>query len=963
MKEIACNYYRQFFLCEARYISLSLLPKTLSPIYMRQLLLFLTLLFLPYFLHAQNVFTLSGSVKDTINFTNTGYTSISLIRASDSILQTFTRSDEEGNFVLKTDKADTFLLLISHPSFATLVDVIAITKEQTDIGMIALLSRKQLLQEVVITDAKAIVIKGDTVEYSADSFKTRAFDNVDELLKKLPGIEVGRDGKIKAYGKTVEKMLVDGEEFFSDDPAVVSQTLRAASVDKVQVFDKKSDQAVFTGVDDGELTKTINLQLKDDAKKGYFGKLSTGGGLPGYWEQQAMINSFKKKRKISAFAVMSNTNTSGLGWDDGRKYGGENNSFSEGDDGMWTREGSFDDDNSWNGEYSGKGLPRTWTGGTHYSNKWKGDTIAFNGSYRFNRNIVEGFDNSRTQYILPDTQYVSNQNSSNTNISNRHSISTVTEYQIDTTSSIKLNIGGSYRESNTANKNQSQSTSMEGGLINDKITTEQYESDTKSVRASLLYRKRFRKKGRSFSADFTGDWNAGTNNGSLLSSYNLFAIDSAYTINQRKKNDNTSLTGRVKLSYTEPLSKVMNLETNYSLGYSSNDAERSSFDRTNGAAEGDGVFNPLFSSHYVFNTTQNQGGANLRFNLKKIKFSLGGNVSYTGFKQEDKLFDTSYTYSYLNFFPKASLSFNKSQSSSLSLYYNGSTRQPTISQLQPLRDNTDPLNIALGNPELKQQFSHNLRLNFNSYKMLTNENIYGNLGVTLLQNAISQQQNVDISGRRTYQYINVNGNFNTYAYLGYGRKLIKDLYSGIGLSGSYARRNNFINGLSNRTDNFSFSPELNFDYNKDTSINIRYNFNPTYTLNESSVRSDIKTKYWTFAQSFDGSINLPLKFTLGTSITWDIRQRLDPQDKNNNVFRWNAYVSKAFLKDRSLVAKLFAYDILDQNVGYTRNNSADYIAENTYNTIRRYFMLSLTWNFTRSGTKEPKGDDMIIIGE
>ena len=246
---------------------------------------------------------------DTVNLTNPGYTSVSLIRAADSILQGYTRADETGKFVLTTTMPGKYLILMSHPSFATLIDVVDVASANTDMGTISLISRKQLLDEVVITDARAIIMKGDTVEYNADSFQTRAFDNVDELLKKLPGIEVDRNGKIKAYGKEVQKMLVDGEEFFSDDPAVVSQTLRAASVDKVQVFDKKSDQAAFTGVDDGELLKTINLKLKENAKKGYFGRIGAGGGLPIYWENQAMINSFKKKRKNSAFGIISNTST------------------------------------------------------------------------------------------------------------------------------------------------------------------------------------------------------------------------------------------------------------------------------------------------------------------------------------------------------------------------------------------------------------------------------------------------------------------------------------------------------------------------------------------------------------------------------------------------------------------------------------------------------------------------------
>lgn len=907
-------------------------------------------------------FMITGLLKDTVNFTPTGYASISLIRSADSILQTFTRAGENGNFTLTADTPGRYLVLISHPSFAIFIDEINVSQPQTELGTVIMTSKKQMLEEVIITDARAIVIKGDTIEYTADSFKTRQFDNVDELLKKLPGIEVDRNGKIKAYGKDVEKMTVDGEEFFSDDPAVVAQTLRASAVDKVQVFDKKTDQAAFTGVDDGELIKTINLKLKDDAKQGYFGKISAGAGPPEYWENQAMINAFKKKRKISAFGIMSNTNTNGLGWSDMSKYGGGGGfSFSEDDDGrsmMWS---GGDDDFSWDGQFGSQGIPKTWTGGAHYSNKWMGDTLSLSASYRYTKSAVEGFNNSKTQYILPDTQYINTNNTTNTSLSQNHSLSFNTEYLLDTSSSLKVTLDGKYGLSDKLSNSQSNSSALDGGLINDINNRQQTHMESRSANANILYRKRFSKKGRSFSANFSGGWSEREGYGSLNADYNLYAIDSAYTINQRKENNNKTITGSTKLSYTEPLSKVMNLEINYGLNLNNNDADNRSYDRkTNGSGAEEGEeFNPLFSSHYIFNTLQNQGGANLRFKFKTINFSLGGTVSDTRFKQEDLFLDTTYTYAYTNFFPKASFTYNKSQAASFRARYNGRTRQPSMNQLQPLRNNTDPLNIAIGNPDLKQEFNHNISLSYNDYKMLTSRSIYANADLSVVQNAISQQQNVDISGRRTYQYVNVNGNYNLSAYLSYGKKLF-GVYTSVSTNTNFVHNNNFVNGLKNVNNQWTVSPSLYLRYDKDTTINLNYQFYPAYNLNQSSIRTDVKTQYWTFGQRLDGSINLPLKIKIGTTIDWNIRQRLNEQDRNNNVFRWNAYISKSFLKDKSLVAKVYANDILDQNVGYNRINNADYISESTYNSIRRYFLFSLTWNFTKTGGKTPDSGGIMI---
>lgn len=911
---------------------------------------------------SKQIFSVSGSLKDTINLTATGYASVSLIRSSDSILQTFTRTDELGNFKLNADSAGKYLLLIAHPSFAIYIDEVNITKEKTELGNIIMTSKKQMLDEVVITDARAIVIKGDTIEYNADSFKTRAFDNVDELLKKLPGIEVDRSGKIKAYGKEVKNMTVDGEEFFSDDPAVVAQTLRASSVDKVQVFDKKSDQAAFTGIDDGELNKTINLKLKDDAKRGYFGKISAGGGLPSFWENQAMINAFKKKRKIAAYGIMSNTNTNGLGWEESSKYGGSSNSWSQDDDGNWMMEGGGGFDNDWGGQFRGQGLPKAWKGGVNYNNKWMGDTLSFNANYKYAKNVTEGLNNTRTQYILPDTQYVYEDNATNTSVSQNHNINTITEYIIDTSSSIKLALGGKYGISDNSSTRNNRSVTMDGGLINTNNTLQQTHSENKGINTSLFYRKRFKKKGRTFSTEFTGNWSANDGYGTLNSDYALFVIDSAYRIDQRKSNTGNSITGKIKFSYTEPLSKVANLELNYSLGLNNNESENNSFDKKTQGSEYTDVLNPLFSSHYVFNTMQNQGGANVRFNFKKINFSFGTNISDNRFHQEDKLFDTTYSYSYLNILPRASFTFNKSQTTSISFRYNGRTVAPQIYQLQPLRNNNDPLNITIGNPDLKQSYNHRLNLNYNNYKVLSSRSMYADVSLTVIQNAISQQQFIDNTGRRTTQFVNVNGNYSLWAYAGY-RKKILGLQTGLDGGANFSHTNNFINGLPNVNNNLSLTPSLNIDYYKDTTVSISYRFSPAYNLNTSSIRTDVTTKYWTFGQSFEGSVNLPYNVRVGTEIDWNIRQRLDPQDKNNNVFRWNAYVSKSFLKDRSLVAKLYANDILDQNVGYTRYNDPNYISENTYNTIRRYFMLSLTWNFTKTGAKAANEGSGIMLDE
>ena len=260
---------------------------------------------------------------------------------------------------------------------------------------------KFLLQAAVVSGSRAIRIKGDTVEFHADSFHTQQGATVEELLKKLPGIQVDHNGQITAQGETVKKVLVDGEEFFGDDPTLVTQNVRADMVDKVQVFDKKSDQATFTGIDDGQREKTINLKLKDSKKNGYFGRLTAGGATDGYYDLEMMANYFRKKMKLAAYGIVSNTGKTGLNWQERDNYGQSvlGNADVDENTGLITinSTGDNNDLDSWSGQYEGKGFPAVKTGGLHYNNKWDNDLQSLNSNYKYLDLAVNGTSATNSQ--------------------------------------------------------------------------------------------------------------------------------------------------------------------------------------------------------------------------------------------------------------------------------------------------------------------------------------------------------------------------------------------------------------------------------------------------------------------------------------------------------------------------------------------------------------------------------------
>ncbi|HWH62035.1 MAG TPA: TonB-dependent receptor, partial [Ginsengibacter sp.] len=289
---------------------------------------------------------ISGSVDDPNESKPVQNAVIALLTPKDSILYRFTRTDASGKFILKDVKPGSYILMTTHPYFADLLDNLEI-KNDEELPQLHLISKSKLLQEVIIKSGSGFRIKGDTTVYTADSFKVSANANVGELLKKLPGIQVDKDGKITAMGETVQKVLVDGEEFFGDDPGMAVKNLRADAVKEVQVFDKKSDQAEFTGIDDGKTQKTINLKLKEDKKHGYFGKVDVAVGSQqnneNRYNDNLLFSTFKGKRKLSAFLLNGNTGQDGLNWQDEQKYGA-------GDDNMSI---NLDDDGNVNFQWTG----------------------------------------------------------------------------------------------------------------------------------------------------------------------------------------------------------------------------------------------------------------------------------------------------------------------------------------------------------------------------------------------------------------------------------------------------------------------------------------------------------------------------------------------------------------------------------------------------------------------------------
>jgi outer membrane beta-barrel protein len=907
--------------------------------------------------------TIHGSIMDTIEKKPLYNASVLLLRSADSIMIRFSRTGKEGNFAAKKVPAGSYLFLVTCPTYADYVDSL-IVKDSADIDLpqIPMVPKSALLQQVVVNGSKGgIRMKGDTIEFKADSFHTQAGATVEELLKKLPGIQVDKNGKITAQGEKVQKVLVDGEEFFGDDPTLVTQNLRADMVDKVQVYDKKSDQATFTGIDDGQRSKTIDLKLKANKKNGYFGKISAGAGTDGYYDAQVMLNAFRNKEKLAAYGIISNTGKTGLNWQERDKYG---QSFAGGIDydettGGFSFGGASNDLDTWNGNYNGQGLPSVKTGGLHYNNKWDGDLKTFNGNYKVMQLNETGTSTTNSQYILPDTFYYNHQEQKFNNQILRHSADGSYEIKFDSTSTLKIMADGGTDHKITNNAYISEALASDSSIVNMNTRTTNTTGDNRVVNSNLLWRKKLPKKGRSLSVNLRENYSKGNSDGYLLSNTQFYQGGTPSTdsvIDQYKNYHTENLLLDSRINYAEPLSATSFLVANYGVSVNRNNSDRNSYNRTPGGKYT--ALDTAYSNNYQFNIITQKGGLAYSLITKKLRFNAGSNVGFSSFNQRDMIADTAVKRKFINWNPQASINYSFTSQQRLGFYYYGQTVQPSVQQIQPIRTNEDPLNITIGNPGLKPQFQNNFHLYYNDYKVLTQRGIFANAGFDFTQNAIASNGYVDTSGRRITQSINVNGNYNFSGYLGYNFKWKKPQIN-VDLSTNLNQSNNvsYVNNQLNKTISSNYTLELGLNKSVDKKFDLNLNSGATYTQSKSSINTGITTDYWSWQINPSLDIFFPLKFQLHADADVNLRQKTSVFQNNNNVTLLNAWIGKKFLKNDALLIKAAGNDLLDQNTGFNRTVNSNFITQNTYTTIRRYFLFSIVWNFTRAGaTATGKGN-------
>lgn len=905
-------------------------------------------------LSAQHSYRLKGIAVDTASGFKMANTTIYVLRSKDSMLVNFTYAAADGSFSIDVLPAGNFILLMTYPDYADYAETFALddTHPLHDLHTIVMQSRFRLLQEVIVKgEARAIRVNGDTTEFNAKAYVIQPNDKVEDLLKQLPGIQVDKDGKITANGERVNKVLLDGEEFFGDDPTLVTKNIRADMVSKIQLYDKKSDQATFTGIDDGVKIKTINVQLKEDKKAGVFGKAEGGIGTGGYTEAQVLYNSFKHTEKYAAYATAANDGKITLGQSDNNTLGASGNSVQIGDVIIVSR--PADDQDAGNGTYNGNGLPMARTGGLHYDGKFNDGNSSLNTNYKIGSLEVNGTQLATGQQSLPTGTINTNTNRTFDNYAFRQKLDAAYTIKPDTSSTIKIAADGTLK--NTQSKSDYfTTTDMAGMLLNQNTQSLTGNGDHRLFDASVLYTKKFKKPRRTFSWNvseaYTRNQTSGYQN-SVLNFYNALGLkDSTQTINQYKMTDITTSILSSNMTWSEPLSNTLSVVANYGVGINNSSADRESFDQSaSGRYE---ILDTVYSNNYRFNQLTNQVGAIVNYKQGKTTLNFGTKLSGVDFKQINEFTGSISTRGFLNWAPQAYYLYRASQQESFTFNYNGNTTQPRIDQIQPVPVNTNPLNVILGNPDLKPSFSNNLKFSYRQSHPISGL-FFGLSGnYSFVSGAIVNNIFTDATGKTTTQYVNLSRgtpfNYGLDADLNFKIKPV-DVGVEVELNATGSVGYSYINNTPDRSGSYTYAAIAEFRKTKQKAYYFQLTLAPSYTVNQFSLQPQSNNNAAGMYSDFAAEFYLPAQFQVKTGGSYSYKAKTAVLDAEQRMLL-NAGISKTFFKNDNLKLSATVNDLLNQNVNFTRSISANSISQNSYNGIKRYLMFSVTWDFTKFGT-------------
>lgn len=921
---------------------------------MYRIITLLSIVLLPFLLQAQKMpASVKGIAFDTASKRGLAYATISIVKAADSTLVSFGRADSTGKFKLSSLDKGKYLLSSSYVGFVPVWKYIELKEgEDLNVGNIEMTDVINAGNITVNARRAPVTINNDTVEFNTENFKTQPNAVVEDLLKKLPGVTVDNDGTVRVNGQRINRVLVNGKEFFTGDPKIATRNLDADAVDKVQVFDKKSDRAEFTGVDDGQSEKAINLKLKKDRNKSLFGRVTAGAGSKERYDGQTNINKFNGDQQMSVLGMANNTNRQGFSITDVLNFSGELSRGMRSGGGVTIRTGGGDGDNGLpvSGGQNQPGVARTIAGGINYNDIWNKKTD-FNMSGMASDIDLRTDRSTKRQNLLPGNNfdYLSNSSSARQNRQQRLTMSI--DHKFDSSTSVKFTPQFTLQQTDARTTSDYMSINDKGIKLNEGNTDSRTHSEAFNFGGNALFRKRLAKKGRTISSTVSLAYNDSKQSGDLFTRntfYNAGVPLKDSITNQKNNRDAVTRSFGGNVVYTEPIGTRSLLE--FSGFYNTNvgESKRKTFDYSGLSGKYDQM-NTVLSNDFKSDYTYSGGSINFRSNQKKVNLTVGSSLQEATLVSTNNSNGNVIRTKFTDVLPNASFQYRMNSTRNLNLNYSTSTQQPSTTQLQPISDVSDPLNTYTGNPNLKRSYQQSINLNYFATNIYTQRNFFAFLAFNMTDNAIVNSDVTQVNGSRVSMPVNANGNYVIFGNVNAGFPL-KKLKSRVdlGLGTNMIHNISFVNGARNEIDNMSISPNLSYSFAIENIIDITASGRLNISKAKYSLQPILNSNYLQQVYGWDMTNYLPWGIVVNNNLNYTVNTgRAD--GFNNEVAFWNASVAKSFLKNKRAEIKLTAFDILNQNQGTSRNANQNYIEDSRFNVLQRYFLASFTFSLNKAG--------------
>ncbi|GAB2791727.1 TonB-dependent receptor [Rhabdobacter roseus] len=936
------------------------------------LLLLTACLLLSLAAQAQQSARITGIVVDSTDRSPVVGAYVALTKAGQTEDPKYTTTDANGRFEFSAAPRQRYDIKVTYLSYQDATRTVNLGESGTDMGTFLLTESATNLKEVTVAGKIPISVqKGDTTQFNADAFKTNPDATTEDLIQKMPGITL-ENGTVKAQGETVQRVFVDGKPFFGDDATLALRNLPAEIVDKIEVFDRLTDQAQFTGFDDGNAQKTINIVTKANRNTGQFGKVYAGAGLDERYSAGGNINIFNKNKRISIIGLSNNINQQNFASEDllgvvgGSGGPGGRGGRGGGGGGGGNRGGGGGGGGGANNFLIGQqnGITGTNSFGLNYTDKW-GEKVDVTGSYFFNRSANVNSQNISRQSFLSNATgnqlYQEQGDYRNTNYN--HRVNFRIEYNVDKNNSLIFTPRVSWQGNNASTMRLGLTRLTTGTLLNSTSNQQGSQSSGYNLNNDVLWRHRFAKAGRTFSVNVSTSVNDQNGNNNLYA-LNQYFTESRFpsdTINQETQTSSNGLRLGTRIEYTEPLSQKSQLQFNYDGSISNSNSVRETYNLgtfENSFPTLDTLLSNNFDNRYI----TNRAGLGYRFRNKGLMLMAGLNYQNAGL-YSNQLFprESTVDQTFNNILPNAMLSYRAEGGNQIRVFYRTGTNQPSINQLQNVVNNTNPLFLTAGNPNLKQEYSHTVTIRYSSSNVERASNFFTFLYLSQTSNAISNstfiaQQPTQLpnglfleQGAQLTSPVNLDGNWNLRSMITYGlpiKPLKVNINSSTGFN--YVRTPGLINNRINLSNNYSISQGIVLSSNVSEKLDFTLSFTGNYNIVQNTIQPQLDNNF--FTQTTRAQLNwlFGKGFVFQTSLANQSYRGLEA-GFNQNFTLLNASMGKKFLKNNAGELKLMFFDILNQNNSISRNITETYVEDVNSRVLTQYGMLTFTYTLRNFG--------------